>query len=87
MNENYCQCCGMPMGNTDEMYGLEADGTKSKDYCKYCYNEGKMLFNGTMEDMINFCIPHMISANPSLTEENARNFMQKTLPMLKYWKK
>ena len=26
MNEKYCQCCGMPMGNTDEMYGNNEDG-------------------------------------------------------------
>ena len=26
MEEKYCQSCGMPMGNTEEMYGTEADG-------------------------------------------------------------
>lgn len=28
MNEKYCQSCGMPMGNTDELYGTNADGKK-----------------------------------------------------------
>ncbi len=26
MSEKFCECCGMPMGNTDEMYGINADG-------------------------------------------------------------
>ena len=33
MEERNCQSCGMPMGPTDELYGTETDGSKSKDYC------------------------------------------------------
>ena len=33
MEERFCQSCGMPMGDTDELYGTEADGSKSTDYC------------------------------------------------------
>ena len=40
MEMKLCQCCGMPMGETDEMYGNEMDGRKSADYCKYCYENG-----------------------------------------------
>ena len=28
MNQKFCQCCGMPMGDTDELYGTNADGSK-----------------------------------------------------------
>lgn len=28
MAEKYCQSCAMPMGDTDEMYGTNSDGTK-----------------------------------------------------------
>ena len=31
MEERFCQSCGMPMGDTDELYGTEADGSKSTD--------------------------------------------------------
>lgn len=41
MEEKYCQSCAMPMGETDEMYGTNSDGTKNLDYCKYCYQNGK----------------------------------------------
>lgn len=54
MEEKYCQSCGMPMGNTEEMYGTEADGGKSKEYCKYCYENGNFVANCSMEEMIEF---------------------------------
>jgi len=28
MEEKYCQSCVMPMGETEENYGTEADGSK-----------------------------------------------------------
>ncbi|MDP4110063.1 MAG: zinc ribbon domain-containing protein, partial [Bacillota bacterium] len=31
MEEKYCQSCGMPMGCTDELYGTEKGGGKSRD--------------------------------------------------------
>ena len=45
MSQKFCQCCGMPMGDTDELYGTNADGSKNEEYCKYCYgNAGKTNF-------------------------------------------
>lgn len=85
MNEKYCQSCGMPMGNTDEMYGTEADGTKNGDYCKYCYDKGKFSADCTMDEMIDFCIPHMTSSNPDMTEDKARSMMKEFFPTLKRW--
>jgi hypothetical protein len=87
MEEKYCQSCGMPMGKTDENYGTEADGTKSKDYCKYCYEDGEFTFNGSMEEMIEICVPHMASANPDMTEDEARDSMKEWFPTLKRWSK
>jgi len=87
MEEKYCQCCGMPMGETDEMYGSELDGIKSKDYCKYCYENGKFTFNGSMEDMIELCVPNMASANPNMKEDEARDAMREWFPTLKRWSK
>ena len=36
-----CQSCGMPFKNDPEGSGKNADGTKSKMYCSYCYANGK----------------------------------------------
>lgn len=49
MEERYCQSCGMPMGQTDALYGTEADGSKSGDYCHYCYAEGAFTVDCTMK--------------------------------------
>jgi len=87
MEQIYCQSCGMPMGTTDEMYGTNSDGSKNKDYCKYCFDNGEYTSNATMEEMVDFCTPHVISANPSMSEDDARKMMQSFLPTLKRWKK
>ena len=51
INNNFCQCCGIPMGDTDEMYGLKADGTKNTDYCNYCFKDGNFTFNGSIDEL------------------------------------
>jgi hypothetical protein len=87
MEDKVCQCCAMPLGETDEMLGTNADGSKNDAYCKYCYQDGKVLFEGTMEEMIEICVPHMVKANPALKEETARKMMAEILPTLKHWKR
>lgn len=84
-NEKYCQSCGMPMGQTDEMYGTDADGTKSKDYCAYCYQKGAFTGECTMEQMIEFCFPHVVAANAGMSEDDVRNMMKEYFPKLKRW--
>ena len=86
MEERYCQSCGMPMGQTDEMYGSNADGGKSADYCKYCFENGAFTANCTMDEMIEICVPHMTSAHSDMSEEEARKMMREFLPALKRWK-
>jgi hypothetical protein len=85
MEERHCQSCGMPMGETDEFYGTEADGTKSKDYCEYCYMNGTFTADCTMQEMIDFCVQPMMDNVPGLTEAAAREMMQNQFPKLKRW--
>ena len=87
MNGNMCQCCGMPMGETDELYGLNADGSKSTEYCKYCYENGAFTFLGSMDEMIEICVPIVAGESSQFTEESARNMMKELFPSLKRWKK
>lgn len=86
MNQKFCQCCGMPMGDTDELYGTNADGGKHDEYCQYCFQNGEFTFKGTMEEMIELCVPHMAAANPNMTEEQSRNAMREWFPTLKRWR-
>ena len=86
MECKFCQCCGMPLGETDELLGTNADGSKNGDYCMYCCVNGEMQFHGTMEEMIGLCVPPMVEANPGMTAEAARKLMADVLPTLKYWR-
>lgn len=87
-NTTFCQCCGMPLDEGSELKGTEADGSISDGYCIYCYKDGAFTApDMTMEEMIEFCIPHVISFNTEMTEEDAREMMQKFFPELKRWKK
>ena len=85
---NFCQSCGMPL-DAPEDRGREADGTLSRDYCRYCYQQGAFTApEATMEDMIAF--------NLKFNEENGHPFgppveaernMRAWFPTLKRWKK
>lgn len=82
----FCQSCGMPLMDA-ETHGTEADGSASADYCKYCYQQGAFTSSMTMEEMIDFCVPHMVAANPGMTPQQAKAQMEQFFPMLLRWKK
>lgn len=84
MEMQFCQSCGMPL--SEQVLGKESDGSKSHDYCQYCYNDGHFTSDISMNEMIDFCVPHMVEGNPGMTEEAARESMRKFFPMLKRWK-
>ncbi|WMM25737.1 zinc ribbon domain-containing protein [Tissierella sp. MB52-C2] len=85
MNQEYCQSCGMPMEDIS-LYGKEKDGSKSLDYCTYCYEDGSFRKpDETMEEMIETCIPFM--KENGMAEEEARAILNNALPHLKRWSK
>jgi len=86
MEERYCQSCAMPMGMTDEMFGTNADGSKSEDYCTYCFKDGVFTQDCTMDGMVEICVPHVVSSNPGMSEDEARKMMRQYFPTLKRWK-
>ena len=38
----FCQSCGMPLDRS-ELHGTRKDGSLSKEYCKYCFQEGAFI--------------------------------------------
>ncbi len=49
--KNFCQSCSMPI-DAPGLAGTEADGSLSKDYCKYCYQSGNFTDpNISLEEM------------------------------------
>ncbi len=81
-----CQSCAMPMDNSD-LFGMNTDGTRSTEYCTYCFQNGKFTAPGiTMQQMINKCVEIMVQKN-IMAEVDARKLMVGTTPNLKRWKK
>lgn len=75
-----CQCCGMPLD--DSSISKEPDGTFNEEYCKWCYTEGKFVYQ-SIEELIDFLVAHM--SNENWPPEQARAFFEAQLPRLRYW--
>ena len=55
-----CQSCGMPLTQDPQGGGTERDGSRSDQYCSYCYQDGAFLGNfETAKEMQAFCIEKM----------------------------
>ena len=83
----FCQSCGMPL--TDDVLGTNADGSKSEEYCIYCYKAGAFTGDFTMEEMADFCAQFVDEFNKntgqSLTREEYKQQLLKYFPNLKRW--
>lgn len=87
MEMKLCQSCAMPMSE-DAHFGTEKDGTKSEDYCTYCYQNGEFVGgDATMEEFIEMCIKPCLDQKVYPDADTARAEMMKFFPTLKRWKK
>ena len=78
-----CQCCGMPLSE-DDLISKETDGSYNEDYCKWCYADGKFVYQ-TKEALIDFLVSH--TPNPDhLGDEERRTQFESYLSQLKHWK-
>lgn len=84
MNENLiCQCCGMPL-NEEELFSREADGSVNKDYCKWCYADGKFAYE-SKESLLDFLVANV--PDPEGRPDDERRAMYDGwLSQLKHWK-
>ena len=86
MDMKYCQSCAMPIGQLTELYGTNSDESVNEDYCMYWFEKGEFTFKGTMKEMIEICVPHVVEANKDMNEDSARKMMMGFFPTLKRWK-
>lgn len=78
-----CQCCGMPL-NEDSLISCEKDGSYNEDYCKWCYADGKFVYQ-SKESLLDYLVSHM--PNPdNLKDEDRRIQFDVYLSQLKHWK-
>lgn len=85
-NMNFCQSCAMPI-NSEECLGTNKNGSKNKDYCSYCFQNGSFTTDISMDEMINLCVEPMVEHNKNMNEEEAIKIMKDPFPNLKRWKK
>ncbi len=82
-NTLFCQSCSMPLQNP-ELMGTEKDGTKSRDYCTYCYQGGDFIDPGmTLEEMKILVKEKMEEMK---MDAGIINLAVNSLPTLKRWK-
>jgi hypothetical protein len=80
---NFCQSCGMPLDNA-EILGTEKDGSRSQEYCKYCYQNGVFATADlTLEEMTSIVVSEMRKRN---IDEKVISMAVNNLPQLKRWK-
>lgn len=82
-NKNLCQSCSMPL-DKPELQGTEKDGTKSKEYCMYCYQNGAFttpnITLGEMQAMVKQQMSKM------KMDEGVIGKAVNSLPHLKRWR-
>lgn len=81
----FCQSCGMPFSVKEPLYGTNSDGSLNREYCMYCFKGGCFTEDMDMEEMIQRCLPHMLTANQQMTKEKAVEMMRSFFPSLKRW--
>ncbi len=82
-HENFCQSCNMPLDNA-ELLGTEIDGSKSQEYCKYCYQHGAFTNPGmALKEMTSVVITQMEKMN---FDSKAIDMVVSSLPNLKRWR-
>jgi hypothetical protein len=92
MEQTFCQSCGMPLSpEYPDHYSNNADGSRNKDYCSYCYKDGSFTQAITMDEMIEHCAKYVEEFNKDsekkVTKEQAIEQMKAYFPKLKRWAK
>lgn len=76
-----CQCCGMSL--SESSMSREPDGTRNEDYCRWCYRDGKFLYND-LDELTDFLVEQLSDKN--WPPEQVREYLQTELPRLEHWK-
>ena len=76
---------GMPMTNDADL-GTNEDGTANKEYCTFCYREGKFTDEGiTLKQKIEKNV--QMAMKMGWSEKRSREMAESTVPELKRWRR
>lgn len=84
-NKMRCQSCGMPLSSDFGNLGTDADGSRTDEYCSFCFQNGEFTNpTQTLEDMINSSIENM-TADLNMPRERAAELANSFIPTLRRW--
>lgn len=83
-DEPACQCCGTPFSVPNMPFGTDENGSETKDYCKWCYENGEFTSIG-LDELIEHNVPYLV-AGSNMTPDEAVSFLGAVLPTLKHWR-
>ena len=78
-----CQCCGMPLSE-DGLISREPDGAFNEDYCKWCYEDGRFVYE-SKDALLDYLVAQMPNPDNS-PEADRRRVYDGYLSELKHWK-
>jgi len=81
-----CQSCGMPMAKQDE-FGTNSDGSKSNDYCCFCFQDGNFNDGCTTAEQKSDHIARIVGKIKGTSENQLKDEAKKYLPLLKELKR
>jgi hypothetical protein len=77
----------MPL-DKPELFGTEADGSRSEKYCAYCYQNGAFTQpDATLEEMIEISARGWSDHDPNVPYEQAKAQLAQFLPHMERWRK
>lgn len=83
-----CQSCGMKL-EKDSDKGTEQDGSKSEEYCTYCYHDGAFTQDITVEEQVQQNLGSLDEWNnengSAFSSQEAKEMLMEFLPTLKRW--
>ncbi len=84
MKKELCQSCGMPL--SIENRGLNADKSPNEEYCHYCFHNGEFTEPKLTLELQIKKLTEMAVSKLNLSQKEALNMANETLPKLKRWK-
>ena len=66
-----CQCCGTPFDIPNMPFGTNADGSENRDYCGWCYQNGKFTSSG-LDEIIERNVPYLKIRIPLLVFSHSK---------------
>lgn len=79
-----CQSCSMPIDDI-AVRGSEKDGSKSSEYCKYCYEKGAFISPDISLDQMKTIVKTELEKRQS--PQDIIQLAVESLPHLKRWRK